>query len=403
MSLPFRFTALALVGLVSGGLVFAQADAGAVTETSRTGRRVELTLRSGPHPLVGDYPVSVYLPPDYDSGTDAYPVLYIFDGYDFHAEHDTLAQENLIHPAILVAIANKTSTSRLYDLTPSVSGANTGGLAGFADLITRQLKPYLDTHFRTRPEAASTGAIGVSLGGLAACWLGYVHPEIFGLAGCLEPLAARDRIVAINDNWSTLAADRDALAATFASVGAFPLPAASLDAALLLDVEGIRTVHAYGVPTGTSGIMLVEAYDTGAGNAVRLVNVSARNHVGPGADILIAGFVLNGNVPRRLLVRGIGPGLSAYGVPDPLADPRLEVHTSIGGRDSVVATNDNWADEGIGPLRTAFVATGAFDLPDATSRDAALLLTLPAGIYTALVSGVGDTTGNALAEIYEVP
>jgi hypothetical protein len=67
------------------------------------------------------------------------------------------------------------------------------------------------------------------------------------------------------------------------------------------------------------------------------------------------------------------------------------------------ASNDNWGDEDAAGLRAAFAATGAFALADTASKDAALLLTLPAGSYTAQVSGVGATTGEALVEIYELP
>ncbi len=185
----FRLASLTVVWLVASLATLAQTDSVPVFETSRDGRRVDLTLRSGPHPFPGDYPVRVYLPPGYDAETATYPVLYVFDDYgpNLLAEHDALVQESLIHPAIIVSIANKTSTSRNYDLTPSPSGADTGGLEAFADLFTRQLKTYLDAHFRTRPEAASTGIVGISYGGLAACWLGYFHPDTFGLAGCLEP------------------------------------------------------------------------------------------------------------------------------------------------------------------------------------------------------------------------
>jgi hypothetical protein len=152
---------------------------------------------------------------------------------------------------------------------------------------------------------------------------------------------------------------------------------------------------------GLSGVALVEVYDTEDGNTVRLKNVSARNQVGTGSDILIAGFVINGNVPKRLVIRGIGPRLIGFNVSGVLADPVLEVHTRINDVDTVFASNDNWSDEDFGgAMQTAFSQVGAFGL-DSGSKDAALSVTLPAGQYTVHVKGVNNTTGEALVEVYD--
>ena len=143
---------------------------------------------------------------------------------------------------------------------------------------------------------------------------------------------------------------------------------------------------------------LVEAYDTGAPSAARLVNVSARNRVGTGDDILIAGFNISsatGGGSKPLLIRAVGPGLAALGVSGTLADPKLEIYDSKGVK---VVENDNWNAN----LAPVFAGVGAFRLPDA-SRDAALVATLPAGSYTAQVSGVGGLTGDAIVEVYELP
>jgi hypothetical protein len=113
---------------------------------------------------------------------------------------------------------------------------------------------------------------------------------------------------------------------------------------------------------------------------------------------------VSGNQPRRLLVRGVGPRLaSGFGVTGVLADPKIELYLNEGGRTTLFAANDNWAEEGAAPVRAAFAAVGAFDLPDATSRDAAMVVTVPAGAFTAQVSGIGGATGEALVEIYELP
>lgn len=183
-----------------------------------------------------------------------------------------------------------------------------------------------------------------------------------------------------------------ALAPTFSSLGAFPFAAASRDAALLQSLSGPHTVQV----TGTAGgVVLVEGYDAGHGNAARLINLSARNRVGTGADVLIAGFFVAGTGTRRVLIRAVGPTLAALGVTGTLADPQLEV-TGTSGR---IASNDNWD----AALASTFARVGAFPLP-AGSKDAAVVVTLDAGrSYTVQVSGVASGVGEALVEVYEVP
>jgi hypothetical protein len=146
-----------------------------------------------------------------------------------------------------------------------------------------------------------------------------------------------------------------------------------------------------------SGIALAEIYDTAPSTGARLVNVSARAQVGTGNGILIAGFNVSGNVPRQILIRGVGPSLTAFGVGGVLTNPRLELYRAEG----LVQGNDNWG--GSATLANAFARVGAFALGSSVSQDAAMLVTLPPGSYTAQVSGVGDTTGVALIEVYEVP
>jgi L-ascorbate metabolism protein UlaG (beta-lactamase superfamily) len=234
----------------------------------------------------------------------------------------------------------------------------------------------------------------------------------FGVTGTLlDPrlevhadVAGRDTIVASNNDWGAGGAAA-MMRTTFATVGAFDLPDAnSRDAALLTSLDNQRTVH-ISDSTERSGVALVEVYDTDPTGPARLVNLSARNFAGSGDSTLIAGFVISGNVPKRLLIRGVGPRLATgFGVTGALVDPKLDLFLSESGRSSVFASNDNWAaDVGAAPVRAVFTTAGAFDLPDAASRDAAIVVTAPSGTYTAQVSGVGNLTGEALIEIYELP
>ena len=196
-----------------------------------------------------------------------------------------------------------------------------------------------------------------------------------------------------NDDWGGSAA----LANAFVAVNDFALPANSKDAALLVTLPSggySAQVNGAGISTG---VAMIEAYEADTGTpGARFIAVSARNQVGTGDNILIAGFVVTGNAPKTLLIRGIGPTLANYGVSGVLADPKLELYAG----NTKIGENDNWGGGVI--LNSAFTQTSAFPLP-ANSKDATLLATLPPGLYSAQVSGAGGTTGVALVEVYEVP
>ncbi|MBL9188712.1 MAG: immunoglobulin domain-containing protein [Opitutaceae bacterium] len=227
----------------------------------------------------------------------------------------------------------------------------------------------------------------------------------FGVTGTLaNPIAsvfnaAGERILA-NDNWGEVP-DVPALRTAAATQSAFALPEGSRDAAMLVTLPpGGYTVQVAGSGTGAAaqGVALVEVYEADASPST-LVNLSCRARVGTGADILIAGFSIQGPEPRRLLIRAVGPTLAALGVTGVLADPKLEL-TPLGGS-TPIASNDNW-DASLAP---AFASVGAFALT-AGSSDAALVTTLGPGSYTVQVSGVGTGTaaqGVALVEVYELP
>lgn len=138
-----------------------------------------------------------------------------------------------------------------------------------------------------------------------------------------------------------------------------------------------------------------------APGAAKFVNVSSRAQVGTGDGVLIAGFVVTGTTPRTVLVRAVGPTLGTYGVSGVLADPQLDVTQLVSGVNVVIVSSDDWG--GVAQISAAAVAVGAFPFSSTTSKDAAVLVTLQPGVYSAKVSGVGGTTGNALVEVYEVP
>jgi arabinan endo-1,5-alpha-L-arabinosidase len=209
-----------------------------------------------------------------------------------------------------------------------------------------------------------------------------------------------DTIVGSNDNWGD-GGQAPALEALFAQLHAFRFTdRASKDAALATTVGGSRTVHVGSMAPVQSGVVLVECYDATETLQPRFVNVSARNYAGTASETLIAGFAIDGNAPKRVLIRGIGPTLTRYQVTGVMPDPRLEVHTTIANQDRIIATNDEWGTEP--GAAEAFAVSHAFNLP-AGSLDAAVVVTLPAGSYTAHVAGFGGATGEALVEVYELP
>lgn len=209
-----------------------------------------------------------------------------------------------------------------------------------------------------------------------------------------------DTIVGSNDNWGD-GGQAPALEALFAQLYAFPFSdRASTDAALATTVGGSRTVHVYSMPPVQSGVVLVECYDATDTLQPRFINVSARNYAGTASETLIAGFAIDGNTPKRVLIRGIGPTLANFDVSGAMSDPRLEVHTKIANQDRIIATNDEWSTEP--GAADAFSVSEAFPLP-AGSLDAAVVMTLPAGAYTVHVAGFGGATGEALVEVYELP
>lgn len=190
-----------------------------------------------------------------------------------------------------------------------------------------------------------------------------------------------------NNDWPA------ALGPTIATLGGFPFASASRDAAFLENLDGAYTVQASGP---TAGTVLIEGYDAGGGGEGRLVNLSARNRVGTGNDLLIAGFFIAGAGQKRLLLRAVGPTLSTFGIAGVLADPRLELFDQAGAR---LAENDTWDPA----LAATFAQVGAFALTPG-SRDAATIVTLNAGrSYTVQVSGAASGTGEALIELYELP
>ena len=188
-----------------------------------------------------------------------------------------------------------------------------------------------------------------------------------------------------NNNWRDDSAQEAAIIATGIA------PTNNLESAIDITLSpGSYTAIVSG-NNNTSGIALVELYDLSPALLARLANISTRAFVDTGDNIVIAGFILGTHSGGdRVVVRGVGP----VGVPNPLADPRLELRD---GNAMLIASNNNWQDD---PVQATQISSAG--LAPASSLDAAILATLPPGAYTALLLGNDDTTGVGLVEVYDL-
>jgi hypothetical protein len=247
--------------------------------------------------------------------------------------------------------------------------------------------------------------VGLTVGGTGSKSVLFraVGPTLatFGVGGILaDPqlsIVSAGTAVGANDNWG----GGPALAAAFAQTGAFALPVASQDAAVLLNLNAgaSYTANVSGA-NGTTGVVLLEAYDadTAASPSARFINLSARATAGSGSNVMTIGFVISGTASKSLLIRGIGPTLGNFGVAGALASTQLSLFQG----QTVISSNTGWGGSAV--LSSAFNAVSAFALP-AGSLDSALLVNLAPGLYTAQLTAApgSSSVGVALLELYELP
>lgn len=151
----------------------------------------------------------------------------------------------------------------------------------------------------------------------------------------------------------------------------------------------------------TTGVGLVEVYDLSPGSNSLLHNLSTRGLVQTGDSVMIGGFIVKGTGPRRVIIRAIGPELTQYNVPNALANPTLELHD---GKGVLIGINDDWQTTVLGGIITSNqvqdIQNSGHTPGDA--RESAIVATLQPGNYTAIIRGVGNTTGIALVEVYDL-
>jgi hypothetical protein len=249
-----------------------------------------------------------------------------------------------------------------------------------------------------------------------------------GLANPLLRLFSGQNVIAQNDNWQ----DVPSCSGGFSCEGATqitstgldpcqpnsgqpgPPPNCNLESAILITLPpGAYTAIVTGA-NGETGVALVEVFEADDSVGAELSNISTRSFVQTGDDVMIGGLIIEGNAPATILIRARGPSMSGapFFVPGTLADPFLQLFS---GQD-VIGQNNNWQDA---PTCGGFVCGNAAQIaatgldpcqpnpgqttsPPGCTQESAILITLPPGGYTAIISGVGGGTGVGLVEAFEI-
>ena len=216
-----------------------------------------------------------------------------------------------------------------------------------------------------------------------------IGPSITGLSGVLaDPVLELHGpggfTTVVNNNWQ----DDPAQAAAILATGLAPTN--NLEAAIDATLNPGAYTGVVSGNGGTSGIGLIEVYDLSQAVPAKLANISTRAFVGTGNDIVIAGFILGNNSgDTRIVLRGIGPSLIAFGITNALADPTLELRNSSG---ALLASNDDWGNN------PELIAAG---LAPTNASESGIAITLGPGQYTALLAGANNGTGVGVVEVYD--
>ncbi|MCH6256077.1 S8 family serine peptidase [Puniceicoccaceae bacterium K14] len=230
--------------------------------------------------------------------------------------------------------------------------------------------------------------------------------EAQGVSGFLQDpqflIYSGDEIVGESDNWALEGAQAE-LESAFKDIGAFALSSNNDAAALVTLDPGIYTVLSFGADGG-EGVVLTEVYDADRGleSGSRLVNVSTRVYASVDEKIAIAGFVIDGEQPKKVIVRALGPSLideegAILTAETVLPDPLIMLY----GPGGFIKANDDWSNEGAEEMELLFERVGASPLARG-SFDAAMSLSLPPGPYSVLLWNFDESEGISLLEVYEV-
>ena len=309
-------------------------------------------------------------------------------------------------------------TSGVFSYSAATGGRFSGTVATSVSIVSGTVTGSVSGNFLLRPQASRLSNIStrtlagsgdrtlvagfVIVGsGTKPLLLRAAGPSLanFGVTNALgDPdlsvLSRTSALLAFNNDWGNSAT----LASLATQVGAFALTPGSKDAAVQLSAAPGTYTAVVGGGTAIPGSALVEIYDTDTSSSVtaRISNISTRGQIAAG-DTLIAGFVIAGDVRKRVLIRAVGPTLALFGLTGVIADPKIEVFAE----GTLISSNNDWTERAVASqVASVSSAVGAFPLA-ANGKDAATVLQLPPGSYTVQVSGVGSSAGTVLVEIYD--
>jgi plastocyanin len=211
-------------------------------------------------------------------------------------------------------------------------------------------------------------------------------------------------LIARNDNWQTTVIGGIIAASQVSAIqNSGHAPTQPTESAIIAALQPGNYTAILRGKNNTVGVALVEVYDLSSGAASTLGNISTRGFVQTGNNVMIGGFIVQGTGPKRVILRAIGPELSAppFNIPNALANPRLELHNGSG---ELIARNDNWQTTMIGGIIAASQVSAIQNSGHAPTQptESAIIATLQPGNYTAIVRGVNNTTGVALVEVYDL-
>jgi uncharacterized repeat protein (TIGR03803 family) len=222
-----------------------------------------------------------------------------------------------------------------------------------------------------------------------------IGPSLSGVGSTLQ-----DPILELHQGTATLAVNDDWKDNQAAAEATTIPPTNDSESAIVATLNpGTYTAILAGANNGT-GIGVVEVYDLDAAADSKLANISTRGFVETGANVMIGGLIVDGGTGggnARVIVRAIGPSLSALGLQGALQDPNLELYDASG---TTVASNDNWKTNPDGSSQQGEIEATA--IPPTNNLESALVQTLAPGSYTAIIRGTGNTSGIAVVEVYNL-